>query len=58
MLFMIGIGEELPSGAFEGTCENPVRWGIRNRVANPLDMVQELALVANSIVLRVQDSLD
>jgi len=55
---MIGIGEELPSGAFEGTCENPVRWGIRNRVANPLDMVQELALVANSIVLRVQDSLD
>ena len=58
MLFMIGIGEELPSGTFEGTCKDPVRWGIQNRVANPLDMVQELALVANSIVLRVQDLLD
>ena len=37
---MIGIGEELPSGVIEDACEDPIG------VADPLDMVQELAITA------------
>lgn len=58
VLFVISARGEFPSVVVEGVHKDPVRGVDRDRVTNPLDVIEELALVLNPIVLGVYKAFD
>ena len=55
---MVGVCEEPSRRIVECTGKNPVRWVVRNWVANPLDVVEQLAVPTGAVVLGIDDALD
>lgn len=51
VLVVVGIGEELSSGVIKSVSKDPVTLVVGNGVANPLDMVGELAFAACAVIL-------
>ena len=51
MLIVVCVGEESSSGVVEGVGEDPIRRVVGNGIANPLDMIGELAFAMCAIVL-------
>ena len=58
MLLVVCLCYQLAGVVVEGGRKEPVRWVVGNRVTYPLDVVEELALVSNVVVLRVDDAFD
>jgi hypothetical protein len=58
VLVMISIGKEASCIVVEGVSKDPVRGVIGDGVADPLDMVGELAFVMGLVVLRVDNTVD
>ena len=50
---MVGICEEPSRCIVKCTGKNPVQWVVRNWVANPLDMVEQLAMPTGTVVLEL-----
>jgi len=55
---MISVHGEFSSFVVEGVRRDPIGWVVWDRVANPLDVVEELALASDVIVPGVYNTFD
>ena len=55
---MVSVGERFSGVVVEGVGQDPVGGVVRDRVSNPLDVVEELTTSPSTIVLRIDDAFD